>query len=143
MEKEVITTEIPSFEIKKEDNYLGSALKRYRNERAWSQEKLAEVLEIDHSIISLIETGKSMPSYKVFKKIANKLEMKSWVFLIFIFPKFEITKFCCREVILRYGENKFSFTKKQQHVDLYQYFKFMIILKWKENYSTRALRHVK
>lgn len=47
--------------IKKDiDRLMGQSLKRMREERGWSQEKLAEMIDTDRRYISAIENGRGM-----------------------------------------------------------------------------------
>lgn len=48
-------------QIKKDiDRLMGRNLKRMREERGWSQEKLAEMIDTDRRYISAIENGRGM-----------------------------------------------------------------------------------
>ncbi len=50
---------------------LGNRVRALRRERQWTQVELAEMLGIDRSYVSEIETGKKDPSLRVLKTIAD------------------------------------------------------------------------
>lgn len=50
-------------------------LREIREEKGLSQEKLAELSELDRTYISLVERGKRVPLLTTLVKIANGLEM--------------------------------------------------------------------
>jgi transcriptional regulator with XRE-family HTH domain len=50
---------------------LGNRVRTLRRERQWTQVELAEMLGIDRSYLSEIETGKKDPSLRVLKTIAD------------------------------------------------------------------------
>jgi len=51
-------------------------IKRYRNMKGWSQEKLAEKMEISTNYLSEIETGKGWVSPFSLVKMANALNIE-------------------------------------------------------------------
>ena len=54
---------------------LGQTIKRLREERALSQENLAEQLEVSRTYLAYIETGTRTPSVKILHKIATILQV--------------------------------------------------------------------
>jgi transcriptional regulator with XRE-family HTH domain len=50
---------------------FGLAVKRLREARDWSQEKLAEVADLNRSYVGEIERGAVVPSLVTLKKIAD------------------------------------------------------------------------
>ena len=58
---------------------LGKRIKELRKEAGYTQEKLAELIDIETSSLSGIESGRHFPSMPTIEKIANKLnvEMKA------------------------------------------------------------------
>ena len=54
---------------------LGGNIKKYRKLRGFTQEKLAEAIEMEIKSLSLIETGNSFVSSKTLGKLANVLEV--------------------------------------------------------------------
>jgi transcriptional regulator with XRE-family HTH domain len=50
---------------------LGNRVRALRKKQAWTQVELAEMLGIDRSYLSEIETGKKDPSLRVLKTIAD------------------------------------------------------------------------
>lgn len=52
---------------------LGAGVRSCREQRAWTQEKLAERAELDRSYIAGIEAGLRNPSVKAVAKIAGAL----------------------------------------------------------------------
>jgi len=55
---------------------LGKNIKRLREKRQWSQEKLAEHANVHISYIGQIERGLRYPSLKTLFKVADALEVK-------------------------------------------------------------------
>ncbi len=56
--------------------FLGLSIKRHREQKRISQEKLAELADIHTSYIGQIERGFRYPSLKVLFKIADALNVK-------------------------------------------------------------------
>ncbi len=54
---------------------LGKRVRALRLERQWTQVEMAEMLGVDRSYLSEIETGKKDPSMRVLKPIADGLGM--------------------------------------------------------------------
>lgn len=54
---------------------LGTKIKKIRKQKGFTQEKLAEMANIDYSYLNLIESGKRNPSIKRLHKIAKVLEV--------------------------------------------------------------------
>jgi len=54
---------------------LGSNIKRYRKLRGFTQEKLAEALDMEIKSLSLIETGNCFVSSKTLNKLSSVLEV--------------------------------------------------------------------
>jgi transcriptional regulator with XRE-family HTH domain len=50
---------------------LGNRVRALRLERRWTQVEMAEMLGVDRSYLSEIETGKKDPSLRVLKTIAD------------------------------------------------------------------------
>ena len=50
---------------------LGNRVRSLRRERGWTQVEMAEMLGVDRSYLSEIETGKKDPSLRVLKTIAD------------------------------------------------------------------------
>ncbi len=55
---------------------LGKRIKEIRNKRGLTQEKLAELVEINTPNISYIENGKFYPSYETFVGLVNALDIE-------------------------------------------------------------------
>ena len=55
---------------------FGSALRAARIGRELSQESLAEVLDVDRTYVSLLESGKRNPSLLLIGRIATALEIE-------------------------------------------------------------------
>ena len=55
---------------------FGKNVQKYRKLRGYTQEKLAEMVGIDATSISSIETGKFFPTADNIQKISNSLELK-------------------------------------------------------------------
>ena len=54
---------------------IGLRIKRYRLDKGWSQEELAEALAISLGHINKIENGKRYPSLELLVSIANVLDV--------------------------------------------------------------------
>jgi transcriptional regulator with XRE-family HTH domain len=55
---------------------FGQVIKAVRERQGISQEKLAELAEIDRTYVSMIERGKRHPTLEVAGRIADALSMK-------------------------------------------------------------------
>jgi transcriptional regulator with XRE-family HTH domain len=54
---------------------LGRNIKKYRSRNAWSQEQLAEKIDVSATFLSNIETGRSWISAKTIAKLCNVLKI--------------------------------------------------------------------
>jgi transcriptional regulator with XRE-family HTH domain len=54
---------------------LGNRVRALRLERRWTQVEMAEMLGVDRSYLSEIETGKKDPSLRVLKTIADGFKL--------------------------------------------------------------------
>lgn len=61
---------------------LGNRVRKLRQERGWTQVELAEMLGIDRSYLSEIETGKKDPSLRILKAIADGFDLTLSRFLV-------------------------------------------------------------
>ena len=55
--------------------HLGNRVRALRKKNGWTQVELAEMLGIDRSYLSEIETGKKDPSLRILKAIADGFEL--------------------------------------------------------------------
>ena len=55
---------------------LGKRIKELRKNAGYTQERLAELIEIETSSLSGIESGRHFPSLPTIEKIANKLNLE-------------------------------------------------------------------
>ena len=55
---------------------LGKRIKELRKEAGLTQEKLAELIDIETTSLSGIESGRHFPSLPTIEKIANKLNVE-------------------------------------------------------------------
>lgn len=55
------------------DNYIGENIKRARIKAGYTQEKLAEKIDVSLSVISRLETGRTMVSVEKILRIARVL----------------------------------------------------------------------
>ena len=55
---------------------LGKRVKKYRKDRSWSQEDLAEIVGVSSTYVGFIEQGVRVPSVKTMDKIARALGVK-------------------------------------------------------------------
>jgi len=87
---------------------IGARLKELRRLRGLSQEKLAEMIDIDPKHISRIEVGRSFPSMDTLAAIAKSLKMELKGFFEFSHQKKssqEIAKEICN-LVKEAGEDK-------------------------------------
>ena len=56
-------------------NSLGNKLRTYRLQKNFSQEKFAELTDLDRTYISGLERGKRNPSFLILKKLAECLDV--------------------------------------------------------------------
>jgi transcriptional regulator with XRE-family HTH domain len=87
---------------------LGARIKELRKLRGLSQEKLAEMINIDPKHLSRIEVGRSFPSMDTLAAIAKSLKMELKDFFEFSHQKKssqEMTKEIC-SLINEVGEDK-------------------------------------
>lgn len=56
---------------------LGKKIQKARNNAGYSQEKLAEIVNISRTHLGHIEQGRKSPSIEVLDKIARALKVKS------------------------------------------------------------------
>lgn len=52
---------------------LGNRVRKYRNERYWSQEKLAEKVDVSLNTVSRIEGGQTRMSIEIFMRLVQVL----------------------------------------------------------------------
>jgi transcriptional regulator with XRE-family HTH domain len=55
---------------------FGQVIRVVREQQGISQEKLAELAEIDRTYVSMIERGKRRPTLEIADRIANALSMR-------------------------------------------------------------------
>ena len=54
---------------------LGKRIKELRKQKGFTQEKLAELINMEQNSISIIESGRNFPTLVTLEKIANILEV--------------------------------------------------------------------
>lgn len=59
---------------------LGKRIKEIRKSKNLTQEKLAELINIEVPSMSYIETGKFAPSVETLQKLSEVLQVKPWEF---------------------------------------------------------------
>ncbi len=62
---------------------LGKKIKQIRKEKQLTQERLAELINIEIPSLSNIETGKFAPSIETLQKLSEVLEVEPWEFYYF------------------------------------------------------------
>jgi XRE family transcriptional regulator, regulator of sulfur utilization len=55
--------------------YLGIALRRFRERQGWSQELLAEYANLNRTYVGELERGQAVPSLHTLEKLAQALGM--------------------------------------------------------------------
>ena len=65
---------------------LGNRVRKYRNERHWSQEKLAEKVDVSLNTVSRIEGGQTRMSIEVFMRLVQVLGVDAELLLFGVFP---------------------------------------------------------
>lgn len=61
---------------------FGQNLKYYRYQKGYSQEKLAEIVDLNSRYVSDIETGKYSVSFDKIEKLAKALSVEPYLFFI-------------------------------------------------------------
>lgn len=56
---------------------FGEVLRRYRLQKALSQERLAEICDLDRTYISMLERGINQPSLATLIRLAHALDIPS------------------------------------------------------------------
>lgn len=62
---------------------LGKRIQSIRKSKGFTQEKLAELIDIEPPSLSYIETGKFSPSVETLQRLANVLQVNIWEFYYF------------------------------------------------------------
>ncbi|MGH7203568.1 MAG: helix-turn-helix domain-containing protein [Candidatus Levyibacteriota bacterium] len=62
--------------ITEKDWRLARKIQKIRQEKGWTQEKLAERVGVSTTYIGYVETGYRVPNLKMIYKIANALKIK-------------------------------------------------------------------
>ena len=60
--------------LTKTDKRVGGKVRRLRKQREFTQEELAEIVNVSSNYISYIENGKRRPSLALLRKIAKALK---------------------------------------------------------------------
>lgn len=63
--------------MNKTEAFLGRRIRELRKGYGFSQEKLAEVVDVDPRYISRIELGKSLPSLDLLQRIATAVDVET------------------------------------------------------------------
>ena len=53
-------------------------LRRFRDRKNWSQERTAAESEMDHSLVSRLESGQRSPTREAIGKLARGLKLEDW-----------------------------------------------------------------
>ncbi|HIT92374.1 MAG TPA: helix-turn-helix transcriptional regulator [Candidatus Stercorousia faecigallinarum] len=62
---------------------LGKKIQSIRKAKGLTQEKLAELIDIETPSLSYLETGKYAPSVETLQKLSKVLDVKPWEFYFF------------------------------------------------------------
>ncbi len=57
---------------------FGARIKSLREQKTWTQEFLAEKIEISTNYLSSIERGKENPTFDLLVKLSNGIEVEMW-----------------------------------------------------------------
>ena len=68
------------------DNYIGTNIKKARLKAGYTQESLAEQIDVSSSVVSRLETGRTMVSVAKLQEIADVLD--TFIGYFFITPEF-------------------------------------------------------
>ena len=79
---DVLENQIISVELME----LGNRVRKYRNERHWSQEKLAEKVDVSLNTVSRIEGGQTRMSIEIFMRLVQVLGVDAERLLFGVFP---------------------------------------------------------
>lgn len=67
---------VPTKKIPEKDYRLARKIQKIRQEKGWTQERLAERVGVSTTFIGYIETGYRVPNLKMVYKIASALSVK-------------------------------------------------------------------
>lgn len=62
---------------------LGKKIQKIRKSKGLTQEKLAEMIDIETPSLSYLETGKYSPSIETLQKLSEALSVQPWEFYYF------------------------------------------------------------
>lgn len=62
---------------------LGQKIQKIRKSKGFTQEKLAEMIDIETPSLSYLETGKYSPSIETLQKLSEALGVQPWEFYYF------------------------------------------------------------
>jgi len=86
---------------------LGKRIKELRKAKGYTQEQLAELIDMEQNTISVIESGRNFPTLVTLEKIANVLHVDlSDFFRYDYFEDIEIIKTAAREQLENMNENQ-------------------------------------
>lgn len=83
---------------------LGKRIKELRQKRKYTQEKLAEMANIEIPSLSNIENGKNYPNHETLNKLAIALNVRP--FELFIFEYYKSTEQMIKEMMVLMQEDE-------------------------------------
>lgn len=86
---------------------LGKKIKQIRKNKNLTQEKLAELINIEIPSLSNIETGKYAPSVETLQKLSEVLEVEPWELYYFN----DISQEKMKKYVMSKIDNNFDFLK--------------------------------
>jgi len=95
---------------------LGLRIKEFRKQRGFTQEQLAELVDMEQNSISVIESGRNFPTLVTLEKIADVLNVD-------ISDFFNYDSFDDIDFIKMYTENKLKNMNENQLRQIYKYIK--------------------
>lgn len=116
-------------------NNFSLVIKQFRIEKNWSQKHAANLFDLSPSTLSSIESGISMPRYKVFLKIAEVFNITDIYLMLCSYPYFSIQPKLSSVVIVSDGIYTF---KHKQVLSKRQYRKLLVVLGRKRRFSRKG-----
>ena len=98
---------------------LGKRIKELRKSKGYTQERLAELINMEQNSISIIESGRNFPTLVTLEKIANVLEVDLSDF-------FNYDYFNDMEFVKQYTQNRLKKMNDEEFRQVFKYIKSVL-----------------
>lgn len=98
---------------------LGKRIKELRKSKGYTQERLAELINMEQNSISIIESGRNFPTLVTLEKIANVLEVDLSDF-------FNYDYFNDIEFVKQYTQNRLKKMNDEEFRQVFKYIKSVL-----------------